>query len=138
MLVYGNARFNKTLLSPGSVITAKVKDSALGNCSVIEDGAYSMLLYYDGEDYTPVEFYISGGKATQVLPFVADTVIGLDLDFVAFKNPDPAESTSTTLFIAPAVSGNAVSVTLSDSFLGFIFIVLLLSIAYSITDILTI
>jgi hypothetical protein len=45
-------------------------------------------------------------------------------------------STSTTLFSAPSISGNAVAITVGDNVVFFLMFLALLSIAYSVSDIL--
>ncbi|MBN2013862.1 MAG: hypothetical protein JW778_01650 [Candidatus Altiarchaeota archaeon] len=130
MLVYGYAYVDGGPMPSGSVVTAMVADSVVGGCSVGDDGLYSVFVRTNRSEYSPVEFYVGWGKATQVVPFVGYGVMEIDLDF------EPLTETTTTLYHPPAVTGGAVSVTISDNVLTFGIIALLVVIVYSIKDIL--
>jgi hypothetical protein len=93
-----------------------------------------MLILTDRMMQAPVEFYVEGGRAAQVVPFVSESMIGIDLDFVPL--PVTTSTTSSTSFSAPSVSGNAVAITVGDNVITFLMFIALLSIAYSVSDIL--
>jgi hypothetical protein len=135
MLAYGVARFGGEPAAAGSLLTARIVDSVVGNCTVGEDGMYSMLMSTDRLTQSPVEFYVVGGRAAQVVPFASDSIIGIDLDFRPFAVVSSTTS-STTLFSAPSISGNAVAITVGDNVIFFLMFLALLSIAYSVSDIL--
>lgn len=135
MLAYGVARFGGEPAAVGSLLTARIVDSVVGNCTVEENGRYSMLMFTDRLAQSPVEFYVDGGRAAQVVPFASDSIIGIDLDFKPFAVVSSTTS-STTLFSAPSISGNAVAITVGDNVIFFLMFVALLSIAYSVSDIL--
>lgn len=132
MLVYGHAYVGGEVVPAGIVVTAMVVDSVVGNCSVGEGGLYSVFVSTSRGEYSPVEFYVDGGRAVQVVPFVDYSVMEIDLDFDLVEST----TTSTTLAEPPVVTGRAVSVTISDTALDFVIVVLLAVIAYSIRDML--
>jgi hypothetical protein len=135
MLAYGVARFGGEPVASGSLLSARIVDSVVGNCTVGENGVYSMLMSTDRLAQSPIEFYVVGGRAVQVVPFASDSIIGIDLDFRPFAVVSSTTS-STTLFSAPSISGNAVAITVGDNVIFFLMFLALLSIAYSVSDIL--
>ena len=136
MLVYGDVTIDGRPAPVGTIIVAKIVDVEVGNCITTEEGTYGILITTNESRYTPIDFYIGNSRAIQVVTFIPESVMMLDLDFTTettttIRKVEPP----TTVVQEPGIIGRAISFTTNDgTIIGFIIVLVL--IFYFIRDLL--
>jgi len=107
MIITGLASIDNKPVSEGTVIVAKIADKEVGICNVSERGGYSITVITDDDIYSPIEFYIDGYRAIQVVPFEVNKLIVIDLNFGKFESTTTTIQ-STTIIEKPGIIGHVI------------------------------
>jgi hypothetical protein len=138
MLMYGNARIDGKPVPSGATIVARMADGRVGNCTVTDEGVYGILITSNESGYAPMNFYTGNLEAVQMVSFISEGVMEIDLDFKKVEETTTtigrAELPTTAIQI-PGIMGRAVSFTAGNG-LVILFILVLAFIFYSIRDLL--
>ncbi len=130
MLLYGDVTVDGKSAPIEATIVAKMADGDVGNCTVTEEGIYGILIISNKGGYTPINFYIGNSKAIQVVTFVPEGVMVIDLDFETIEETTTTirrVELPTTVIQSPGIIGMAVSFTTNNgTIFGFIIVFVLI------------
>jgi len=129
MIITGLATIDDRPIPEGTVIVARILDSEVGRCNISEKGGYSITVVTDDKVGSPIEFYVDGYKAIQIVPFDPSKFIVIDLNFEKFELKGiPTTTVITTTIEKPGIIGQVVgfSAEYGATILGILILLILI------------